>query len=191
MTDQPILRTARLTLRPFWLEDGPRVQQLAGAIEVADTTLAIPHPYPDGAAEAWIGTHADAWTSGLSVTYAMVESETHDLVGCIGLSIASQHARAELGYWVGHPYWNRGYCTEAGKALFSLGFGLLKLHRIESRHFVRNAASGRVMQKLGMQREGFQRGAMLKNGRFEDLVLYGIIVSDAAHTTRDNSPNSL
>ncbi|MFL6246331.1 MAG: GNAT family N-acetyltransferase, partial [Thermoanaerobaculia bacterium] len=57
MTQQPTLRTPRLTLRPFTLDDAPAVQRLASAYEVALNTLLIPHPYPDGAAEAWIAQH--------------------------------------------------------------------------------------------------------------------------------------
>ena len=57
MSEQPILRTQRLVLRPFVVDDALGVQVLAGAREIADTTLHIPHPYPAGAAEQWIATH--------------------------------------------------------------------------------------------------------------------------------------
>ncbi len=178
MMEQPILHTERLILRPFHREDGLRVEELAGKKEVADTTLTIPHPYPAGGGETWIATHHEEWESGAGVTYAIVEKETNALVGCIGLSINAKHRHGELGYWVGPEYWNRGYCTEAARALLAMGFNNLQLYRIESRHFARNPSSGRVMEKLGMKREGFQRGAMLKQDTFEDLVLYGILEPD-------------
>lgn len=68
--ERPVLRTARLELRPFVLEDAPRVTELAGAREIADTTLTIPHPYPEGAAEGWIAAHQQAWEAGSGLTLA-------------------------------------------------------------------------------------------------------------------------
>jgi ribosomal-protein-alanine N-acetyltransferase len=173
--EQPSLETPRLILRPFRAEDAPAVQELAGAPEVADTTMSIPHPYPPGAAESWIATHPPQWVEGTLATFAVIARETHGLVGAIGLVIETIHARAELGYWIGLPYWGRGYATEAGHALFDFAFGPLALHRIEARHFTRNAASGRVMQKLGMEFECIQRESMRKHGRFEDVARYAIL----------------
>ena len=178
MIDQPVLRTERLLLRPFRLEDAPAVEKLAGTKEVADTTLTIPHPYPPGAAEAWIGTHRDDWDNGTGANYAIISSDTDELIGTVGLSIDARHKSAELGYWVGPAFWNRGYCTEAARAVVAMAFDTLHLHRVESRHFLRNPSSGRVMEKLGMRQEGVQREAMLKNDRFEDLVQYAVLSTD-------------
>jgi RimJ/RimL family protein N-acetyltransferase len=178
VNEPPVLRTARLLLRPFGFDDALAVQVLAGAREVADTTLHIPHPYPAGAAEQWIATHPATWEAGTGVTYAITDAVTGALMGAVGLTIMPPHARGELGYWVGLPYWNRGYCTEASRALVELGFSQLGLHRIQARHLTRNPASGRVMQKLGMQAEGVSRHAILKNGRFEDLAMYAILADE-------------
>ncbi len=71
MPTQPTLQTDRLLLRPLRPEDAADVQRLAGAIEVAQNTCSIPHPYPDGAAEAWIGTHQKAFDSGHAVHWAV------------------------------------------------------------------------------------------------------------------------
>jgi RimJ/RimL family protein N-acetyltransferase len=176
--EQPVLRTERLVLRPFSVDDAPAVEVLAGAAEVADTTLHIPHPYPPGAAEQWIGTHARDWASGTGATYAVTAADTGEVMGAIGLTIAPAHARAELGYWIGVPYWNRGYCTEAGRAMLRLAFGSLALHRVQARHLTRNPASGRVMQKLGMRPEGIARHAIRKGDRFEDLAMYAILADE-------------
>jgi len=180
VSEQPILRTTRLTLRPFEVDDALGVQLLAGAREVADTTLHIPHPYPSGAAEQWIATHAGEWANGTGATYAITDGTTGELIGAIGLTIAPPHARGELGYWIGLPFWNRGYCTEAALTMLELGFGLLGLHRIQARHLTRNPASGRVMQKIGMQPEGINRHWMRKNERFEDLAMYAILADEWA-----------
>lgn len=178
MSEQPALHTERLILRPFRLTDAAAVQELAGAREIADTTVSIPHPYPDGAAAAWIGTHAAAWEVGKLVTFAITGRDGDSLMGAIGLVISLENAHAELGYWIAKPHWNRGYCTEAAQAILAFGFDELRLHRIEARYFVRNPASGRVMEKLGMKFEGIQREAMKKWDLFEDLAVYAILASE-------------
>lgn len=175
MTAQPTLETARLILRPFTVTDAPVVQRLAGAFEVADTTLNIPHPYPEGAAREWIATHGDNFAEGSAVTFAIVVRETDEVAGAVSLGISQRHRRAEMGYWLGVPYWNRGYMTEAAGALLAYGFGTLKLHRIYARHFTRNPASGRVLEKVGMAHEGTQREHVQKGDRFEDLANYGLL----------------
>jgi len=175
MNQQPTLHTERLMLRPFVAHDAFDVERLAGAREVADTTLNIPHPYPHGAAAEWIRLHGPAWDAGTSATFAIIGKKTGALVGAISLIIKREHRRAELGYWIAVDCWNRGYATEASQQAIDFGFGVLGLHRIEARHFLRNPASGRVMEKLGMQREGIERDAAIKWDRFEALAVYSIL----------------
>jgi RimJ/RimL family protein N-acetyltransferase len=174
-TDLPTLTTARLDLRPFVADDAFDVERLAGRREIADTTLNIPHPYPHGGAADWIALHQPAWRDGSSATFAIVERESAKLVGAMSLIIKREHRRAELGYWIAFDRWNTGYATEAGRCVIDFGFDHLGLHRIEARHFLRNPASGRVMKKLGMQREGVERDWAIKWGRFESLVVYSIL----------------
>ncbi len=170
----PTIRSGRLVLRGFEGEDAPRVQELAGAWEVAATTLTVPHPYEDGMAAAWIESHDGAWKGGKSLTLA-VTIESDGLVGAIGLHFAPVHRRAELGYWIGVPYWNRGFATEAARAMVDYGFRELGLHRIWARHFSGNPASGRVLEKVGMVNEGTLRGHVLRWDRMEDLICYSIL----------------
>ena len=155
--------------------DGPAVQALAGDKAIADTTLNIPHPYEDGMAEAWIGSHAERFQKGEGVDYAVTLREDRSLIGAVGLSRDDRSNRAELGYWIARPFWKRGFATEAARAVVAYGFGVMALHRMTSHHMARNPASGRVMQKLGMQREGVCREHIRKGERYEDVVLYGIL----------------
>lgn len=178
MPDQPTLQTPRLILRPFRLEDAPMVQRLAGAPEIADTTMHIPHPYLDGVAEAWIAKHPTEWADGRLATFAITERADGALAGAMGLTIAAAYENAELGYWVGVPYWGRGYCTEAARAVLEFAFDQLKLHRVQARHYTRNPASGRVMQKLGMKSEGVHRESMLTGDRFEDVAFCALLASE-------------
>lgn len=175
---QRSLSTERLELRPFRLADAGAVQRLAGAREIADTTLTVPHPYEDGVAEQWIASHEEAFHAGRLAAYAITIGSSGELVGAVSLGITPAHALAELGYWIGVPFWGRGYATEAARALVQYGFTDLALNRVQSRHYVRNPASGRVMQKIGMTREGILRQAVRKWGEFEDIVLYSVLSSE-------------
>jgi len=86
----------------------------------------------------------------------------------------AQGPRAELGYWIGVPYWSNGYCTEAARALVTYGFEELELDSVQARHLVENPASGRVMNKLGMRCEGVAPHAGVRNAKLLDLVDYSI-----------------
>ncbi len=174
---QPTLHTARLTLRPFELSDARVVQQLAGAPEVADTTMNVPHPYEDGMAEMWIDTHRLGFERGERLTAAITLAKDA-LVGSISLRFEPAHDRAELGYWIGLPHWNNGYATEAARALLAYGFDDHGVNRIYATHLTRNPASGRVMQKIGMQFEGVHRAHFRKNGLYEDVAQYAILRTD-------------
>lgn len=178
MSSQPTLTTPRLLLRPFTLADAPEVQRLAGDFAIADTTGNIPHPYPDGAAEAWIGSQPAEFEQGKSATFAIVSRAENILIGAIGLHFKPEHDSAEMGYWIGKPYWGQGYCTEAARALLAYGFNECGLNRIMARHSARNPASGRVMQKIGMTYEGCLRQSVKKWGNYEDLKIYGILKSE-------------
>lgn len=177
MKKHPTIKTERLFLRPFNLEDAPEVQRLAGDKEIASTTLNIPHPYEDGLAEKWINSHKSAFEDGKLVNFAITHRQEGYLIGAIGLNIDSRHEFAEMGYWVGRPYWGENYCTEAARAVLRYGFKELKLNRIFARHIKRNPASGRVMEKIGMEYEGCLKKHVKKWEVFEDLMVYGILRS--------------
>lgn len=175
MREQPTLHSKRLILRPFDLADAPDVAALVGAREIASTTLAIPHPYEENMAVEWIVKHRPRYESGEGIAFAIVEMSSEILVGAIGLRISSEHQKAEMGYWIGVPYWGRGYATEAAFKILEYGFQDLGLNRIYAAHLVRNPASGRVLKKIGMNYEGRRRQDILKWGAFEDLDTYAIL----------------
>jgi ribosomal-protein-alanine N-acetyltransferase len=184
MPEQPVLRTERLVLRPFQLADAADVQRLAGDREVASTTRLIPHPYPEGLAEQWISSLAALYAKGRSCSFAITRRDG-TLMGAIGLSIEPTDRHAELGYWIGRPFWNQGYCTEAARAVLAFAFESLNLRRIYAHYMARNPASGRVMEKLGMQREGCLRQHRFKWGEYEDLILCGILKHEFSPLTEE------
>ncbi len=175
---RPELSTERLLLRPFALADAQRVQELAGSAAIADTTMHIPHPYPAGLAAEWISHHDANWEEGRSVTFAIVRQADNVLMGAISLGFDPENESAEMGYWLGEPYWNHGYTTEAARAVIKFGFNVVGLNRIFAQYFTRNPASGRVMAKAGMRYEGCLRQRLKKADHFEDVGVYAILKSD-------------
>jgi RimJ/RimL family protein N-acetyltransferase len=164
-----------VTLRPFGLRDAPRVQLLAGEREVAAMTALIPHPYPDGAAEAWIAGQVREQAAGQEYTYAVTSSDDGTLVGAIGLRpVATEHGN--LGFWIGRPYWGRGYATTAARAVIALAFGLLEIDALTAAHLARNPASGRVMEKCGMRLLGTEKRN--HRGVQEEFCVRGITRDD-------------
>jgi RimJ/RimL family protein N-acetyltransferase len=157
------------------MDDALRVKELAGEWEIAEMTANIPHPYEEGMAEEWISTHKEAFEEERGVTFAVGLLPDGLLIGAISLGVSRVHEWAELGYWIGQPYWNQGYCTEAAREVLRYGFDKLKLNRIQARYMPKNPASGRVLEKIGMRREGILRQSLKSFGVFEDAVLHSIL----------------
>jgi ribosomal-protein-alanine N-acetyltransferase len=177
------LQTERLTLRHYVLSDIPALMPLIGAREVAATTLRIPHPYTESDAQEFIVMTREDHSSANGLHLGIVLRETGALCGGVGLRIEPEHRHAELGYWIGVPYWGNGYATEAAAAVVKHGFEVIGLHRIFASHFADNTASAGVLKKIGMRREGRQRAHILKWGKFLDLEMYGMLASDLASIT--------
>jgi len=167
----PTLRTKRLILRPFTPVDIPELIPLIGAREVAATTRRIPYPYTEADAKEFISSAQD----GREINLAVALLSSLRLVGGAILRPDLAHQHAELGYWIGVPHWGNGYATEAARELVRYGFEELRLHRIYASHTASNPASGKVLGKVGMRREGRMRGHLVKWGQFQDLEFYGML----------------
>jgi [ribosomal protein S5]-alanine N-acetyltransferase len=187
MTSPPRLGTRRLVLRSVTLADAGRVRILAGDPEVARMTSHIPHPYEVGMAAAWIQACQERMEEGLRYAFAL-DLGGEGLIGVCSLQVEPHQGRAELGYWLGRPWWGQGYMTEAARAVVAFGFERLGLRRIFAHHLPENPASARVMEKVGMVPEGMLRQHELHRGeRPTDLVVWGILASEfgGAHARRE------
>jgi len=147
MAFEPIA-TERLILRPLETRDRARLISLANNFRVSKNLGTMPYPYTDAAADEWLAKQAELWAGGKTVALAItLEGE---LIGGIGIGVRDGEDW-ELGYWLGEPYWNRGYGSEAATALRNHGFSDLKLERVVAGHFADNHASGRILTKLGFR----------------------------------------
>ncbi|MBC8171291.1 MAG: GNAT family N-acetyltransferase [Anaerolineae bacterium] len=172
----PVLETERLVLRSMMASDAANIQKLASAYEIASNTLTMPHPYPDGAAEVFISAVRDEMEGGESFVFGITLKG--EVIGCIGLHPTTQFNRAEMGYWIGLPYWGQGYTTEAAAKILEFGFETLELNRIYAAHFTHNPASGRVMQKIGLRYEGTMRQHYRRFDVYQDTAFYGLLRED-------------
>jgi len=152
---------------------------MAGAREIADTTVSIPHPYALDHALAWIGNQRRESVRGRATNFAIRLLPGSPLIGSASLrDIDHEHLQAELGFWIGRDWWGQGYASEAAAAVIRFGFETLGLNRICAHHMARNPASGQVLLHVGMQREGLLRERVKKWGVYEDVVLYAILRED-------------
>jgi ribosomal-protein-alanine N-acetyltransferase len=165
-------------LRPYEEADLPSLVRLAGAREVAATTLRIPHPYTEQNAREYLAICNAESAAGPVTRFAITLRNSGEFCGGIGLRLDDTHQRAELGYWLGVPYWGQGYATEAARAMLDYGFNTLGLYRIYASHFAGNTASGRVLLKIGMKYEGSLRGHIYKWEEFHDLEFYGTLKTE-------------
>jgi RimJ/RimL family protein N-acetyltransferase len=145
----PVLKTDRLVLRALCQRDVPVIVQLAGDRRVAENTARIPHPYTAADAE---GLLASINQKGGETVFALELDGA--LIGMSGLDPRTDGA--ELGYWLGVPFWGCGYATEAVRAVIDYAFSELGHELLHSGARVSNPASRRVLEKCGFQWTGVQ-----------------------------------
>jgi RimJ/RimL family protein N-acetyltransferase len=171
------IRTSRLTLRPYTPDDFDALYDIQSRPEVTRYLLygvrdrgAVGASLEQKIAAAVLGEE------GSNLTLAVVLPETGVLIGDVMLFwLSREHQQGEVGY-VFHPdYGGKGYATEAARVMLRLGFEDLGLHRIVGRIDARNAASARVLDRLGMRREAhFAQNEIIK-GEWTDEVVYAML----------------
>ncbi|MFM8701572.1 MAG: GNAT family N-acetyltransferase [Hyphomicrobiales bacterium] len=144
------LETARLWLRWPRAADAPQIARLAGEKAVAEMTGRIRHPYPAEDAERFVletrANNSLGKSLGLIIT---PKQRPNDVLGAIGLAETPDPKTVEIGYWIGVPYWRKGYASEAVLAVVDTGFELSDATRIEARVRTANPASRQVLENNG------------------------------------------
>ncbi len=164
-----------MLLRLFKKEDAETVSRMCNNYNLYKSTLTLPYPYTLDCALLWISTHEQNFEENKRYEFAVTDKFSGQLYGAISMSNQQPHRNGEMGYWIAEEYWGNGYGTEAAKAVIEFVFSEKKYHRVYARFLKSNPASGKIMEKCGMEYEGIQKDHVVKNGLFEDVVLYGII----------------
>lgn len=162
-----------IKLRTILETDLDRITELCQDKEIHDMTLNVPYPYSRKDAEFF---YTQVITREGNHSFAIELEGENQLIGLIGIHLNKDKPwMAEIGYWMGKKYRNRGYTTEGLRQIIEYSFAHFPLQRIYATHDPINPASGRVMQKAGMSYEGVLKSIHYKDGIYKDSVYYGII----------------
>ena len=172
------IRTQRLSLRPLEPADAASIRALAGDFDVARMTGMIPHPYSERDALAWIDR---AGQGDEGVVFAVARDGA--LIGCSGyMPMDAEHA--EVGYWIGKPFWGEGFATEAVRAVLAHAFDAHGFAYVKAGHFVDNARSQRVLGKLGFSPDGEEMRDCAARGEPVQCLTYRLDRERAARALR-------
>lgn len=171
----PVLETKHLRLRPLRMQDAKDIFSYASDPEVARYVLWEPHQSL-GDTRAYIRYVRSLYHRGLPSSWAVEELSSSRVIGTIGFMWYSESWQSvELGYSFSRDCWNQGYATEALRVVLDSAFASLPLNRAEAQHDIRNPASGRVMEKCGMRKEGILRQRIRNKGEWVDVALYSVL----------------
>ena len=182
--DMPRLETPRLILRRLEMRDAPDLFDYSRDPQVAKHVLWDAQTSVSEA-RAYVRYMLRRYRAGEPASWGIEEKETGRVVGTIGYMWYQRDNNAcEVGYSLARRRWNRGYMTEALAEVLRFSFEELGVHRVEAQHEVENAASGAVMRKCGMRKEGTLRGRLYNKGRYVDVDLYAMLREDYSRWAR-------
>ena len=174
----PTLTTPRLVLRPVRMSDAQDLYEYSRDPQVAQHVLWDAHRSIHQT-RAYIRYLLRQYRNAAPGTFAIALRDSGKVIGTIGFMwVQHENRSAEVGYSLSRAYWNRGYMSEALRAVLDFGFTQLNLNRIEAQHECDNPASGHVMKNAGMRHEGTLRERIYNKGRYADVELYAIVRRD-------------
>lgn len=168
-----------MTLRPWRETDAASLARYANNSKIAANLRDVfPNPYTTADAEAFIRDCMEREGKGQLCRAIVVDGEA---VGGIGVFLGSDVYRrsAELGYWLGEPFWRRGIMSAAVKALCREAFSAFDIVRIHAEPYARNLGSRGVLEKAGFTLEGTLRQSVWKNGELLDSCIYALLKEEA------------
>ena len=174
----PTLETPRLTLRKLRMRDAEDVYSWSRDPDVARYVLWTAHQSIRETRD-YIRYVRSLYRRGLPSSWGIELKETGRVIGTMGvMAWIPEYRVAEVGYSLGKKWWRQGYAAEALSALMDLMFDEMRINRVEGQCDVRNPASGRVMEKCGMRREGLLRQRVRNKGEAVDVLLYAALAED-------------
>jgi [ribosomal protein S5]-alanine N-acetyltransferase len=157
----PELYTTRLKLRKIQIEDMDALVQYANNKKISDNIVNIPYPYREPDAVFRMSYVVQGFKNKLRYVFAITLKETAEFIGEISLHFDNDKKVAQLGYWIGEPFWNQGIGTEAVQRILKFGFEKLNLSIIFATVHTENGASAQVLIKNGMTKH-HENGNVIK-----------------------------
>ncbi len=174
----PILQTARLLLRPFSERDAQAIYALQSNARVLRYWDSPPWT-ERSRADAFIAACRTMEEDGSGGRFAIETRDENAFIGwCSMFRWNPVYRSLGIGYCFDEPAWGKGYATEAVRAMLQWAYGALDLNRVEAELDTRNAASARVLEKLGFEREGLRREDCIVSGEVSDSWIYGLLRRD-------------
>jgi RimJ/RimL family protein N-acetyltransferase len=177
MPDPPLANDV-VALRAWSERDIPFIVAACQDPLIERFTAAIPSPYGESDARAWLAGQEPARRAERSLELAILDPSTAEPLGAVALSnVDLRHRRSGMGYWLAEGARGRGIATEAVRLLAGWALGALRLDRLELMIHPENIGSQRVAERCGFKREGLLRSYMLKqnSGERRDALVYGLL----------------
>jgi RimJ/RimL family protein N-acetyltransferase len=172
------LADGALVLRPWRLEDVPRVTEICQDPEISRWTR-VPSPYGEDHARAWIEQTVRDWADRRHGAFAVTDRETGEVVGAVGLRLHEDYAlQGSIGYWVAREARGRGIATAALRIVSRWALRELGLPRVQLVTDPENEPSQRVAEAAGFRREGLLRSYIELQGGRRDCVLYSLLADE-------------
>ena len=174
----PVLETERLILRKLEMKDAPDMYEYSRDPLVAKHVLWDAHTSVSDT-RGYLRYMIRKYRCGEPSSWGIMEKASGKIIGTIGyMWYQCENSACEIGYSLSRAHWNKGYMTEALHAVLDYTFHDLCFNRVEAQHETDNGASGAVMRKCGMKKEGTLRQRLYNKGRYVDVDLYSILRSE-------------
>jgi ribosomal-protein-alanine N-acetyltransferase len=165
-----------LSLREVEQNDIEDIARLANDRDIAAMTASLPYPYTKNNAKTWLD-----YVNNTQSEHVFAIEHDNRFIGIIGLVHESENNRAELGYWLGKEYWNRGFASAAVQIVLGYAFTVLQVSKVYAQAFGSNIASHKVLEKNGFVREGCLERHFVRMGTTHDILYFGLLKESYNH----------
>jgi [ribosomal protein S5]-alanine N-acetyltransferase len=168
----PSIETERLILGKIETKDISNIILYANNSDISDNILNVPNPFTKEDAISLVNRQVQGYEDKTAYVFGIFLKEFGEFTGIVSLHLDKISNKAEMGYWIGVPFRNKGIATASVQEVLAFGFNTLKLNKIFATHFTDNISSGKVLINAGMIKEAVLKEHYLKNGLYKDVVQY-------------------
>lgn len=169
------IKAKDFTLREMRISDKKSIFKYANNKKIYRWTLNIPYPYTEKIAQDWIKRNQIKYKQKNIDDLVLAIDVNGEMIGAIGIHKIEKNHKAEIGYWLGEPFWGKGIMSNALKVVIKYAFKEYKLKRLYAGVMLPNIGSAKVLEKNGFVLEGIQKKNILKDGKYIDEKIYALV----------------